>query len=80
MEIVALFKDFGYPALISAVLLWILFTKLEKLVLFSQHMTDLVTEIKLCVEKNNELMLEIRGLQKKQEAENDNRRDSRTGS
>jgi hypothetical protein len=73
MEIVALFKDFGYPALISGILLWILFTKLEKLVLFSQHMTDMVLEIKLCVEKNKEIVTEIRDLLKDREAHNVNR-------
>jgi hypothetical protein len=66
MEIVALFKDFGYPALISGILLWILFTKLEKLVLFSQHMTDLVSEIKVVVERNKELMNEMREILERQ--------------
>lgn len=44
MEIVSLFKDFGYPALVSGVLLWVLITKIEKIVVFSEQIKNIMDE------------------------------------
>lgn len=45
MDIIALFKDFGFPALITGVLLWMYATKLEKLVASNEALKDAITRL-----------------------------------
>lgn len=71
MEIVSLFKDFGYPALVSGILLWVLITKIEKIVIFSEQIKTVMDEYQKdlkehravivdAVQDNRELLKEIK--------------------
>lgn len=42
MDFIALFQDFGYPALVTGVLLWMIATKLEKLTTRIEKMNDII--------------------------------------
>lgn len=52
MEIISLFKDFGYPALISGILLWILATKIEKISIYMEQIKAILLDIQKEVDKN----------------------------
>ena len=45
MDFIALFKDFGFPALVTGVLLWMYATKLEKLVASNESLKEAITRI-----------------------------------
>lgn len=55
MEFITLFKDFGFPAIVVGVLLWILSTKLEHMALVIQQNHDLMIEIKGMILENREV-------------------------
>lgn len=58
MEFISLFKDFGYPALMSGVLLWIVVTKIEKM---TTKITELILTITVLTEKITKLEAEDHG-------------------
>jgi hypothetical protein len=60
MELVTIFKDFGYPAIVTGVLLWILSTKMEKLSSSVIDMTNVLNELKTIVAEARNDMRENR--------------------
>lgn len=50
MDFIALFKDFGFPALVTGVLLWMYATKLEKLVVSNEALKDAVIRMETKLE------------------------------
>jgi len=49
MDFIALFKDFGYPAIVTGVLLWMMSTKMEKLISSVIDLTSAVNELKALI-------------------------------
>lgn len=45
MDFISAFKDFGFPALVVGVLLWMYSTKLERLVSSNEAMKDVLSKL-----------------------------------
>lgn len=50
MDFISAFKDFGFPALVVGVLLWMYSTKLERLVSSNEAMKDVLSKLDVKVD------------------------------
>ena len=60
MDFIALFKDFGFPALVTGVLLWMYATKLEKINVSNENLKASLEAMKVMVNNINEKVGAIR--------------------